>query len=147
MPEYKFIWFGYSPLQAATSDVRHAVNTKLDNLVFAGYVEQEVIKQAMNGCDIYLFPTYEETEGIPIIEACACKTNAIVRDIPIFDDWLTDGVNVYKAKDVDEFEVKIKKILNKELPSVSNEAYKVAKERDIKKIGLKLKEAYEEVLK
>ena len=147
MPEYKFIWFGYSPLQAATSDVRRAVNTKLDNLVFAGYVEQEVIKQAMNGCDIYLFPTYEETEGIPIIEACACKTNAIIRDIPIFDDWLTDGVNVYKAKDVDEFEVKIKKILNKELPSVSNEAYKVAKERDIKKIGLKLKEVYEEVLK
>ena len=58
-----------------------------------------------------LFPTYEETEGIPIIEACACKTNAIVRDIPIFDDWLTDGVTVYKAKDVAEYEVKIKKIL------------------------------------
>ncbi len=147
MPEYKFIWFGYSPLSVATSDVRKAVNTKLDNLVFAGYVEQKVIKDAMNGCDIYLFPTFEETEGIPIIEACACQTNAIIRDIPIFDDWLEDGKNVYKAKDVDEFEVKIKKLINGELKELGNEAYEVAKERDIRKVGEKLKKVYEEVLK
>ena len=146
-PEYKFIWFGYSPLEAATKDVREAVNTKLDNLIFAGYVEQEVIKEAMNGCDIYLFPTFEETEGIPIIEACACQTNAIIRDIPIFDGWLEDGKNVYKAKDVDEFEIKIRKLINKELPSLANNAYKIAEERDLKIVGQELKQVYEEVLK
>ena len=108
LPEYKFIWFGYSPLAAATKPVRKAVNTKLDNLFFPGYVERDVIKGAMSGADLYIFPTFEETEGIPIIEACACKQNAIVRDIPIFDGWLEDGKNVYKAKDVDEFEKKIK---------------------------------------
>ena len=146
LPEYKFIWFGYSPLSAATKEVRNAVNTKLDNLVFAGYVEQEVIVEAMNGCDLYLFPTYEETEGIPIIEACACKANALIRDIPIFEEWLEDGVNVYKAKDLDEFEDKIKKILNKELPPLGEKAYEVAKMRDIKKVGEQLKEVYTEVL-
>ena len=146
LPKYKFIWFGYSPLQAATKEVRNAVNTKLDNLVFAGYVTQEVIVEAMNGCDLYLFPTYEETEGIPIIEACACKANALIRDIPIFEEWLQDSKNVYKAKNIDEFEEKIKKIINKELPYLGEEAYKVAEERDIKKIGKKLKEVYESLL-
>lgn len=146
LPEYKFIWFGYSPLSAATKEVRNAVNTKLDNLVFAGYVEQEIIVEAMNGCDLYLFPTYEETEGIPIIEACACKTNALIRDIPIFEEWLEDGVNVYKAKDIDEFEDKIKKIVNKELPYLGDAAYQVAKDRDIKKIGKQLKEVYESLM-
>ena len=146
LPEYKFIWFGYSPLSAATKNVRDAVNTKLDNLVFAGYVEQKEIVNAMNGCDLYLFPTLEETEGIPIIEACACKANALIRDIPIFEEWLEDGVNVYKAKDLDEFEDKIKKILNKELPPLGEKAYEVAKMRDIKKVGEQLKEVYTEVL-
>ena len=146
LPEYKFIWFGYSPLAAATKDVREAVNTKLENLVFAGYVEQSIIRDAMNGCDIYLFPTFEETEGIPIIEACACKTTAIVRDIPIFEDWLTDGKNVYKAKDVDEFETKIRKIINKELPKIGNNAYDIAKERDIKEVGKQLKKVYESLM-
>ena len=44
MPDYKFIWFGYSPLSASTQKVRDAVHTKLDNLTFAGYVERDVIK-------------------------------------------------------------------------------------------------------
>ena len=147
LPDYKFICFGYSPLSAASKAVRKAVNTKLDNLVFAGYVEQKEIINAMNGCDLYLFPTLEETEGIPILEACACKTKALIRDIPIFEEWLEDGVNTYKAKDLDEFESKIVKIVNNELPSLVEEGYKVAEQRDIKKVGAQLKEAYEFVLK
>lgn len=147
MPEYKFVWFGYSPLAAATAPVREAVKTKLPNLVFAGYVERDMIRAAMNGCDLYVFPTLEETEGIPIIEAIACETNSIVRDIPIFDDWLEDGKTVYKAKDVNEFELKIKKFINGELKSLTKEALPIADERDIKNIGKQLEKVYEEVLK
>jgi 1,2-diacylglycerol-3-alpha-glucose alpha-1,2-glucosyltransferase len=147
MPQYKFIWFGYSPLAVATKPVRKAVNTKLDNLYFAGYVEPSMIVSAMSGCDLYLFPTLEETEGIPVIEACACKCKALIRDIPVFDDWLIDGVNIYKAKDINEFEDKIKKILNKELPDLTEEAYKVAYDRRIEKVGEELKKVYKEVIK
>ena len=144
-PEYKFIWFGHSPISAATSDVKNALKTKLDNLTFAGYVPSEVIREALGGCDLYLFPTYEETEGIPIIEACAMEANTIIRDIPIFN-FLTDGVNVYKARDVDEFENKIRKFMNGELKSVSKGAREIAKNFDIKVVGKKLRKAYEKVL-
>lgn len=142
LPEYKFIWFGSSPLSMATKDVVDAVHTKLDNLLFAGYVEKEEIKEALLGCDLFIFPTLEETEGIPVIEACACKTKMIIRDIPVFDNWLYDGKNVYKVKTIDEFELKIKKILNHKLPDLTEEAYLVAKERDLKIIGQKLKDIY-----
>ena len=76
----------------------------------------------------------------------SCKTDCIVRDIPIFEDWLIDGVNMYKAKDIDEFEDKIKKICNKELPSLVDHYENVVKERDINNIGKQLKEVYEYVL-
>ena len=146
MSEYKFIWFGYSPLIFSTKKVKRAVNTKLDNLIFAGYVDNNEIKNAMSGCDLYLFPTLEETEGIPIVEACACKKDAIIRDIPIFNDWLEDGKNVYKAKDVDDFERKIKMFFNGKLNSLTNEAYKVAEERDLKVIGKQLKKIYKSII-
>jgi len=147
LPEYKFIWFGFSPLSVAGQRVRDAVNTKLDNLIFAGYVEQQEIKDAMNGCDLYIFPTLEETEGIPVIEACACETDTIIRDIPIFDDWLIDNENIYKARDVDEFEIKIKAFFNRELPSIAKNSYSVAKERSIENIGKQLKQIYESLIK
>jgi len=146
MPEYIFIWFGYTDLKLVPKKIKKAVNTKLPNLIFAGYVEPIDIKGALSGADLYLFPTLEETEGIPIIEACACKQKALIRDIPVFDEWLEDGVNVYKAKNIDEFEDKIRKIINNELKDLSEEGYKVALERDSKKVGKQLIEVYEKVL-
>ena len=128
MKDYKFIWFGYSPLIFSRKKVRKAVKTKLDNLIFAGYVEQETICKALNGCDVYIAPTFEETEGITIIEAASCKTNMIVRDIPVFKGWLEDEKNVYMAKDIQEFENKIKKIISGKLPSLVDEAYNIAYE-------------------
>ena len=143
LPEYKFIWFGYSPLIFAGRRVRRAVGTHLDNLTFAGYVGPQIIKEAMNGADLYLFPTFEETEGIPIIEACACKKSAIIRDIPVFDGWLVDGKNVHKAKNLDEFESKIKLFFEGKLKDISKDRYEVARQRDLKIIGEKLKKIYQ----
>lgn len=146
LPQYKFIWFGHSPLAASPQKIREAVTTELDNLFFAGYVEPEVLRGAYSGCNLYLFPTLEETEGIPIMEACAAKIPALIRDIPVFDEWLEDGINVYKAKNNDEFEDKIKKILEGDLPNLTEAGYKMAEGRDIKLVGKKLIEIYKQVM-
>lgn len=145
LPDYKFIWFGYSPLSASPNNIREAVNTKLDNLLFAGYVEQEMIKCALSGADLYLFPTLEETEGIPILEALVSRIPTLVRDIPVFEEYKENEV-VYKAKDVDEMEVKIKDILNGNLPSLAEAGYKCAKEKDVKIVGKKMVDIYKKVL-
>ena len=146
MPEYKFIWFGYSPIIFSRKKVRNAIKNKPDNLILAGYVEQDKICEALNGCDIYIAPTYEETEGITIIEAASCKTNMIVRDIPVFESWLINKKNVYMAKSIDEFKQKIEELINREIQSLSEEAYKIAIERKSENIGKKLKETYSKVV-
>lgn len=146
LPEYKFIWFGYTNLNTVPAKIKDAVETKLDNLYFPGYVSREILKGAYSGADLFIFPTFEETEGIVLLEALATKINVLVRDIPIYEEWLEDGVNIYKAKNVDEFEYKIRKILNGELPSLVEEGYKIAEERSIESIGKQLKKVYESLL-
>lgn len=146
MPEYKFIWFGYSPLIFSPRKIKKAVHTKLANLTFAGYVEREIIASAFSGCDCYLFPTLEETEGIPILEGLACKANIVVRDIPIFE-FLEDGKDVYKAKTNDEFEEKIRSLLTGKIESLEGNGYSKIEEMEIKRVGKKLISVYEEVLK
>jgi 1,2-diacylglycerol-3-alpha-glucose alpha-1,2-glucosyltransferase len=94
MPEYKFIWFGYTNLATVPLKIKQAVKTELPNLFFPGYVEPEIIKGALSGADLYIFPTLEETEGIPVLEACACKQRMIIRDIPVFEDWLKNGYRI-----------------------------------------------------
>lgn len=146
MPEYHFIWFGECNLWSVPKKVRDAVRTKLPNLHFPGYVPREVLRGAYSGCNLFFFPTYEETEGIVLLEALAMKIPVLVRDIPIYEGWLEDGKTLYKASDLDQMQRKIADILEGRLPDLTDAGYRVAEERDIEKIGYQLKAQYERVL-
>lgn len=143
LPHIRFIWFGYTNPTLIPPKIRNTITNAPSNLTFAGYVDNQEIIQAMQGCDLYLCMTYEETEGIPAIEACASKTNFIVRDIPVFDGWLIDQKNVYKAKSLDDFQSLIESFQLNKLPSLTEAAYSVAQERDLFEIGKQLKSIYE----
>ncbi len=146
LPSYQFIWFGYLDLKLVPDEIKKAVNTKLDNLKFAGYVEQSELKKAYSSFDLYLFPTLEETEGIPILEALTEKIPTLVRDIPVFEEYETNKT-VYKAKNINEFEQKIKEILENKLPSLTENGYQVASKKNIKEVGKQLVEVYESLMK
>lgn len=141
MPDYKFVWFGKTPLYSVPHKIRKAVRTKLPNLIFAGYVQPDELKQAYVGCDAYIFPTHEETEGIVLLEALAAEANVIIRDIPVFD-WLTDRRDCYKAKDLEDFERLIRAVTSGELPSLQENGRAAVAGMDIKKVGEKLLSVY-----
>ena len=47
----------------------------------------------------------------------------------VFEEFITDK-EVYKAKDIDEFEEKIKQILENKLPKLADNGYKKAKKKE-----------------
>ena len=66
-----------------------------ENVLFPGYIRGEIIEGAYSGADLFFFPSYEETEGIVVLEALASKQNVLVRDIPVYNGWLEDSKNCY----------------------------------------------------
>lgn len=145
-PEYKFVWFGYTNSLMVTKKVKKAMETNLPNLYFPGYVSKEELRDAYSGSDLFLFLTKEETEGIVLLEALAMKIPVLIRDIPIYEGWLKDGENVYKGKDLTEFQEKIKGILNGEYMSLVDNGYAVIEKRNIKEVGKQLIWEYEKLM-
>lgn len=146
MPDYKFVWFGYTNLNTIPKKVRDAVTTKVDNLYFPGYYPRNLLRKAYAGADLFFFPTHEETEGIVLLEALATKVPVLIRDIPIYQGWFKDEKNVYKGTNNEEFKEKITGIVEHQLPDLTEAGYKVAEERSIENIGKELKHIYEELL-
>lgn len=134
MPEVTFIWFGYSNPHALPKDVKRAIATKLDNLIFAGYIPRDQVRVAYQMADVYLFMTHEETEGIVLLEALASQVDTIVSDIPVFD-FLTDSHDVYKANSIAGFKEKLQGLLSGDLPSVTKLGYRKAAEKSVQNIG------------
>ncbi len=146
MPEYQFIWFGFTPDVQIPAKVRKAVHTELPNLTFAGYVPKEELIKAYSGSDLFFFPSYEETEGIVVLEALSEEIPVLLRDIPVYEDWLEDRKDVYKGRNQREFRELIRSILEKQIPVLTWNGRERALERDVKKQAEKLNYYYKEVV-
>ena len=133
MPEVQFIWFGANISSMVTADVRKKIKNPPVNVRFPGYVSNETILGAYSAADSFFFPTYEENEGIVILEALSIKCPIVVRDIPVYKDWLQDGENCLKGKNNDEFIKKLEMFIkDKEYAEkITENGKKRAEERDL----------------
>ena len=148
--DYQFFWFGSSSIKPMLpKKIQNIIENPPKNLIFPGYVDKEILIGAFSGAKTFLFMTYEENEGIVVLEALSSKLPVVVRDIPVYENWLEDGKNCFKARNNEEFYEKIINIAENKvgnLNEIIENAYKLAEERDLKNIGKKYRDYYEYVL-
>lgn len=147
LPQYKFIWFGDTNRLIIPREMSELVDDNdIPNLIFPGYVKGGIIEGAYSDASCFFFPSYEETEGIVVLEALAAKCPLVVRDIGAFDPWLQDGMNCYKANDNDTFTKLIEDVVEGKCKDLRENGYRTAQERSIEAVGQQLKHVYEYVL-
>lgn len=146
LPEVTFIWFGHTSKIALTKDVKMAIENHPMNVRLPGYVKGAIFEGAFANADVFFFPSFEETEGIVVLEALAAKQEVVVRDIGVYKEWLVSGENCYKGNSIDEFAHIILNIINKKVPSVGAAGYQTAEKRTLAIVGQQLKAIYQQVL-
>lgn len=146
-PHIKFIWFGTLNYLLVSRFVKKAIKNRPQNVIMPGYIDNDIIKGAMQYASMLFFPSYEETEGIVVLEALASKCPVLIRDIGVYKDWLQDGINCFKANNNQEFKEKIEYILSDNNEDIIKNGYEVVKDRSIDKIGESMKEIYEDFYK
>ncbi len=138
-----FVWFGkiYGSLL-----VKPLPKNLPTNVRFTGYVDD--VLAAFNSLDIFIFPSYEENQGIVILEAAAVGLPILVRDIPVYNGWLLHGENCLKAKNNDEFEKYLRQLIDDEglRKKLGRNAKILAKKESIEALGEKLKKEYSKIL-
>ena len=142
MPQVRFIWFGQTDAPLLTEEIRTAMEAAPGNVLFAGFVGADELCDAYCGADVFAFLSHEETEGIVVLEALACGIPTLVRDIPVYDNWLEDGKSVYKASSLEEFASKLRDMLDGHLPSLREGGMAVAEARSLRQIGQALCRIY-----
>ena len=142
MPDVRFFWFGWTDPRLVPAAIRQVMEEAPANVTFPGFVEPERLREAYCGADVFAFLSHEETEGIVVLEALACGIPVVVRDIPVYQDWLTDGVHVRKARDTAGFRAAVEGILSGTLPDLTAAGRAVAQARSLEAVGDRLREIY-----
>ena len=145
MPDVRFLWFGWTDPRLIPAEITQAIRNAPPNVLFPGFVDRERLREAYQGADVFAFLSHEETEGIVVLEALACGTPTVVRDIPVYDGWLRDGETVYKAANQTEFLQRVSDLLAGTLPDVTAAGRRVARERSYDAVGRRLRSIYRRV--
>ncbi len=98
LQSFDFAWFGPLDRLLKGRSTRRLIDSAPDNCTFTGFVDD--IRGAYAVGDVFFFPTYEENEGIALLEAMAAGTPPVVRDIETFS-WLEDGHDCLKVSEDD----------------------------------------------
>jgi glycosyltransferase involved in cell wall biosynthesis len=149
MPDLDFVWFGFlNPLGEGGAsllqgrDTKKMIENSPDNCTFTGYIED--IRGGFAAGDIFFFPTYNENEGMALLEAMAAGKPPVVRDIGTFE-WLEHGENCLKSEE--DFVSEIEKLKDEdERNRIGSNAEEKSEEFRLENIGDKLVETYRELV-
>lgn len=136
-PQNQFIWFGKIFKAYSSPFIKPLPKALPGNVKFTGFIQDT--NEAYNSLDIFLFPSYEENEGMAILEACAVGLPILVRDLPTYNGWLIHKKNCLKAKNDEEFEKYLNQlIMDKNLrENLGREAKILAQQKSIQNIANK----------
>lgn len=143
--DVKFVWVGAS--EALLQDALD--KTAPGNVKFPGHVPFEEIVGVYSAADVFVFPTRAESYGNVMLEAASCGCPLLIRDIPVYEEWVVDGKHCMKAKTDQEFSAKLGEMLDSAIlrDKMRHGAQLLAEEHDIKKTAAMLKDLYEDLAK
>ena len=109
LPNFQFVWVGrilkwpFLPRAA-----RRVLTNAPKNVLFTDRVKS--ICNALSATRVFLFPSYEENQGIAALEAAACGLPLIIRDLPVYRDFV-DGENCLKFRTQEDLPRVIEKLV------------------------------------
>lgn len=91
-----------------TNDLEEILKDKPNNLIILNNISDDKRHFLLSKCDAFIFPSYAEGFGMPVIEAMLAAKIVICSDLPIFKE-VTDGNAIFfKSGDVNSFHKAIK---------------------------------------
>lgn len=114
-PDLRFVWVGGNYTNHIAIDIFYKIFARNgdvcikdipENLLMTGYAPD--IPAALSASDIFFFPSIHETQGLALIEAAANSRPIVVRDLPVFREWLTHGHDCLMGTNLDDFNAHIK---------------------------------------
>ena len=142
-----FAWFGhYDDGPQASQTTRKWTNDPPENVTFTGRVDDK--RMAYGAGDVFCFPAKVENQGLVVLEAMSCSKACVLRDIPVFREYFTDGEDAILCETNDEFVDALKRLdddpeLRERLGANARET---VDEHALDRIGNELVDAYRTVL-
>ncbi|MDD1720383.1 MAG: glycosyltransferase family 4 protein [Euryarchaeota archaeon] len=142
LPDYYFVWVGrLLPSPLLPHETKEILNNAPRNVLFTGRVDN--VCDPLSAADVFVFPSYEENQGIAALEASACALPLVLRDLPVYTDYV-HGSNCIKFTTNQEFTAAVDALVKDRAKAytLGENAKKTAQKHDLRVISKELLHIY-----
>jgi glycosyltransferase involved in cell wall biosynthesis len=94
--------------------IQQATEIEIDkDIVFTGFVEHTELPSLYSGASVFVFPSYCESFGMPLLEAMACGTPVVTSNISAMPEVVGDAGILVNPYDVEEIAEAVYRVLSK----------------------------------
>ncbi|BBJ28323.1 glycosyltransferase family 4 protein [Athalassotoga saccharophila] len=132
-----------------TNDYDELLRDKADNLVILEGISDYERQFLLSKCDAFIFPSYAEGFGMPIVEAMLAGKVVICSDLPIFKEITEGNAIFFKTGDVEDFSKAITRFYSmseEEKDKMIKKGFEISKKYSEEVVKNKLIEFFNQVL-
>lgn len=107
--EYKLVLAGFKGWE--NKEIMSLIDNDKENIHYLGFVSDTELSMIYNLASLFVFPSYYEGFGLPVLEAMACGTPVVCSDSSSLPEVGGDCVVYCDAKSVDDISKKIEYVL------------------------------------
>ncbi|SHO80465.1 Glycosyl transferase, group 1 [hydrothermal vent metagenome] len=108
--EYKLVLAGFKGWE--NSEVMEIIDENRDNIEYLGFVSDDELASLYNLASLFIFPSFYEGFGLPVLEAMACGTPVVCSDSSSLPEVGGDAVIYCNPHSIDDIKEKIEFVLN-----------------------------------
>jgi glycosyltransferase involved in cell wall biosynthesis len=110
---YHLVFAGRMPSESVVElkCVAQSMGLQTDDLIFTGYIEDEILVDIYNLCSVYVFPSWHEGFGLPALEAMSCGVPVIAANTSSLPEVVGLPEALFDPFDIDSIKGKLSEVL------------------------------------
>ena len=111
--EYKLVLAGFKGWE--NSEIMSIIDENRENIIYLGFISDEELAKVYNLASCFVFASFYEGFGLPVLEAMACGTPVVCSNSSSLPEVGGDAVMYCNPNDIEDIKEKIELVLKDEI--------------------------------
>ena len=111
--QFQLVLFGFRGFEES-EEYKYIQNNAVENVIVLGYVSEKEKNTLYKNSTVFVFPTFSEGFGIPVLEAFSNRTAVITSNVTSLPEVAGDAAVLVNPTDIEDIKNVIEKVLDDE---------------------------------
>lgn len=140
-----FYYFGPST-KGCSFKIKRMIKKSPKNVKFLTIPHDDIYRSVLLNASVFMYPGYKTMGYVSVLEAMAARCQLVIRNQPLFNELIQDGVNGYVVNYSETLTSIVNDCLEGKISNIADMAHKQVQEKSLESVSEKLAWLYQQAI-